>query len=491
MSLSRALVTPKVLFLSPEVAPFAKTGGLADVAGALPMALKRLGVDVRLVLPLYRTVRDGGFESRHLFKGLEIPFGNQVIQADVLETQMEEGVPVYLINREDLYDRPDLYGNAMGDYDDNLERFAFFAHAALRIIQSVDYKANLIHCHDWQTGLVPALLKGPLGHESFFEGMRTVFTIHNLGYQGLFPEEKFLVTGLPRDPFFLPEGLEYYGRIGLLKAGIEYADAITTVSPTYAREIQTPEFGLGMDGIVSHRKAFLHGILNGVDYRVWDPSRDSHLPRRYSLQDRSGKRYCKTGLINEMGLDADLAVRPLLGMVSRLDRQKGLDLLLAVLEDTLSLNAGLVILGTGDEQVEEALRKTVLRHPKRIGLRIGFDDPLAHRIIGGSDMFLMPSRYEPCGLTQMYALKYGTVPVVRATGGLEDTIASFDPDTGEGNGFKFKPYEPEAFLTSIREAVQCFEDTGAWEKVVTNTMKADYSWERSARVYMDLYESLL
>ena len=266
MSLSRALVTPKVLFLSPEVAPFAKTGGLADVAGALPMALKRLGVDVRLVLPLYRTVRDGGFESRHLFKGLEIPFGNQVIQADVLETQMEEGVPVYLINREDLYDRPDLYGNAMGDYDDNLERFAFFAHAALRIIQSVDYKANLIHCHDWQTGLVPALLKGPLGHEPFFKGIRTVFTVHNLGYQGLFPEEKFLVTGLPRDPFFFPEGLEYYGRVGLLKAGIQYADAITTVSPTYAREIQTSDYGMRMEGILQRRRDALYGVLNGVDY---------------------------------------------------------------------------------------------------------------------------------------------------------------------------------------------------------------------------------
>lgn len=481
----------KVLFLSPEATPFAKTGGLADVTGALPGALKRLGVDVRLVLPLYRMVREGGFESHPLLKGLKIPLGNQLLQADVLETKTQEGIPVCLVEREDLFDRPNLYGNAMGDYYDNLERFTFFAHAALRIAEILSFKPDLIHCHDWQTGLVPALLKGPYRESSPLGGTPTVFTIHNLGYQGLFPLEKLPLISLSSESFFHPEGLEYWGRISLLKSGIVYSEAITTVSPTYAKEIQTPEFGLGMDGILYRRRAALHGILNGVDYRIWDPSRDHHLPARYSPRTMAGKRLCKESLIQEIELSPSLSDRPLMGMISRLDTQKGLDLLVKILDDILSLDVGLVVLGSGDEHIQQIIQEAAKRHSGQVGIKIGFDEPLAHRIMAGVDIFLIPSRYEPCGLTQMYALKYGTVPVVRATGGLEDTIVSFDPHTREGNGFKFGPYEPKAFLGAIREALECFQDSKRWKKLIANGMKADFSWDRSARTYLELYESII
>jgi starch synthase len=481
----------KVLFLSPEAVPFAKTGGLADVAGALPNALRHLGVEVEVMLPLYRVVREREFQARPLLKDLAVPLGNSELTAQVLGAETEAGLSVYFIEREDLYDRPNLYGTPLGDYYDNLERFTFFAHAALETATTLSLKPNVIHCHDWQTGLVPALLKGPYRDSTSLGAPATVFTIHNLGYPGLFPADKLSLTGLSKDAFFHPEGLEYYGKVSLLKAGIVYSDAITTVSPAYAKEIQTAEYGMGMEGILRHRRAHLQGILNGVDYSLWDPSQDPHVPAHYSPRKMAGKKGCKEALIQEMGLDPTLSKRPLLGMVSRLDVQKGLDLLVQILDDILSLDVGLVILGSGDEQIQQAIQQAAQRYPGRISLRIGFDEPLAHRIMAGADIFLIPSRYEPCGLTQMYALKYGTVPVVRATGGLDDTIVQFISRTGRGNGFKFRPYEPAAFLKSIREAVALFTDLKAWRKLMANGMKADFSWEQSARKYLELYKSLL
>jgi starch synthase len=298
------------------------------------------------------------------------------------------------------------------------------------------------------------------------------------------------LTGLSKDAFFHPEGLEYYGKISLLKAGIVYSDAITTVSPAYANEIQTAEYGMGMEGILRHRRAHLQGILNGVDYSLWDPSRDPHIPEYYSPRKVASKQACKEALIQETGLDPTLGKRPLLGMVSRLDVQKGLDLLVQILDDILSLDVGLVILGSGDAQIQQAIQQAAQRYPGRISLKTGFDEPLAHRIMAGADIFLIPSRYEPCGLTQMYALKYGTVPVVRATGGLDDTIVPFISRTGRGNGFKFRPYEAAAFLKAIREAVALFTDLKAWRKLMANGMKADFSWEQSAQKYLELYKSL-
>jgi starch synthase len=481
----------KVLFLSPEAVPFAKTGGLADVAGSLPVALKRLGVEVHLVLPFYRVVREGNFEYRLLLKDLKVPLGNAELAARVWGSSTEEEAPLYLIEREDMYDRPNIYGNSLGDYYDNLERFTYFAYGALRIAEELDFKPHVIHCHDWQTGLIPALLRGPFRSSSWFSDTSTVFTIHNVGYPGLFPADRLPVTGLPPADFFHPEGLEYYGKISLLKAGIVYANVVTTVSEKYAQEIQTREYGMGMEGILKHRQAFLHGILNGVDYRLWDPARDSHLTAKYSPQKMSGKQQCKKALIQEMALDTALMKKPLLGMVSRLDAQKGLDLLVKILDDILALDVGLVVLGSGDERIQGAIQEAAQRRPGRIGLTIGFDEPLAHRIMAGVDIFLIPSRYEPCGLTQMYALKYGTVPIARATGGLDDTIVPFDPKTGGGNGFKFSAYEPNAFLEAIRKAVDLFQDPKAWQSLIANGMKEDFSWDRSARRYMELYRSLI
>lgn len=484
---------PKILFIASEAVPFAKTGGLADVAGSLPPALVRRGAEVRMVLPLYRAVRDGHFEMRPVARDLQVPLGVKQVRADILEAVTDGGVPVYLVEREDLYERPNLYGNPWGDYYDNLERYAFFCHAALRVPGAVSFRPDVIHCHDWQAGLVPALVKGPYAASRGLSQVSTVFTIHNLGYQGLFPEERLPVTGLPKDQFFHPDGLEYWGNISLLKAGIVYSDVVTTVSPTYAREIQTAEYGLGMEGVLQSKADALVGILNGIDVRAWDPMVDVHLPERYSPADLTGKAACKAALGREMGLDSGLGVkkRPFLGMISRLDVQKGLDLVLSVLDQVLAMDVGLVILGSGEEAIQEGLRGFAARHPGKVGLKIGFDDPLAHRIMAGTDMFLIPSRYEPCGLTQMYALRYGTIPIVRATGGLADTVYEFDERSGEGTGFRFHPYEPKAFLDAVARAVRVYDRKALWNKVRTNGMAADFSWDRSAGRYMDLYRSLV
>ncbi len=480
----------KILFLSPEAVPFAKTGGLADVAGALPAALKGLGNDVRLILPLYRVVREGDFPMRSVVEALEAPLGREKLVARILKTETEDGVPVYLIQREDLYDRPNLYGNEIGDYYDNLERFTFYAHAALRLCDALSFGPDVIHCHDWQTGLIPALIKGPYRDSRVLAKTPTVFTLHNVGYRGLFPAHKLPVTGLPADPYFTAEGLEFWGSMSLLKAGIVYSEAITTVSPSYAQEIQTSEYGMGMEGILHHRQAFLRGILNGVDYRLWDPARDRYLPANYSPGKMDGKRLCKASLIQEMDLDPSLRQKPLIGMVSRLGSQKGLDLLVQILDDILAKGVGLAVLGAGDESIQSAIARAAERHPGRVALKIGFDEPLAHRIMAGVDIFLIPSRYEPCGLTQMYALKYGTVPVVRATGGLDDTIIQFDRRTKGGNGFKFGPCKPEAFLSAIQQAVDLFKNHAVWKKLMAQGMAADFSWDRSARDYLKLYHSV-
>jgi starch synthase len=483
--------TLKILFLSPEAVPFAKTGGLGDVAGSLPGTLKRMDIDIRSALPFYRTVSEGDFEIYPLLDELKVPLGTALLKAKVLETRTDDDIPFYLIDREDLYQRPSLYGNSTGDYYDNMERFVFFAHAALRLIENIGFKPDVIHCHDWQTGLVPALLKGPYGGNPGLSGVSSVFTIHNIGYQGIFPEEKLGITGLPRDEFLSMDGLEFWGNISFLKAGIVYSDAVTTVSPRYAQEIQAPEYGMGMEGILQARRAFLHGILNGVDYSLWDPRHDHHIPFSYAPQKMAGKGRCKEALIKEMGLDESLKSRPLLGVISRLNGQKGFDLLVELLEDILAMDVGLVILGSGVETIQKAIEDAAERHPGRVGIFIGFSEPLAHRIMAGADIFLIPSRYEPCGLTQMYALRYGTVPVVRATGGLEDTIVQFDPGTNKGNGFKFGPFNSQAFLAAMREAVGCFQVSKTWNRLMRNGMREDFSWDRSARQYVELYESVI
>lgn len=481
----------KVLFLSSEVMPFAKSGGLADVAGSLPAALKHAGVDVSLALPFYRAIREGHFKSQMIIRDLEVPFREWTLKADILETSLPGDIPVYLVDREDMFDRPGLYGNSKGDYYDNLERFSFFSHAALRSAQAAGLSPDIIHCHDWQTGLVPALLKGPYRSSIGLSGAATVFTIHNMGYQGLFSPDSFSVTGLSGPQYFHSGGLEYWGNISLLKAGIVYADAVTTVSPTYSEEIMNHEYGLGMEGVLMSRRGSVHGILNGVDYNEWNPLKDNHISARYNLKSISFKKRCKKELLRETGLGLDLEDRPLIGMISRLDKQKGLDILMPALEEIIKLDTGMVILGSGDEGMEKALITAAARNPGRIAIHTGFNDPLAHRIMAGADIFLIPSRYEPCGLTQMYALKYGTVPVVRATGGLNDTIEHYNRQRSTGNGFKFVPYSSEALVSAVKQAVDLYGDKNTWKRLMKTGMKYDFSWDRSADRYMELYRSLL
>jgi starch synthase len=479
-----------VLFLASEVAPFAKTGGLADVAGSLPGALKRLGVDISVGLPLYRSVKEGSFERQLVFKGLPVPLASQTLLANVHATETEDGVPVYCFEREDLFDRPNLYRTGEGDYYDNLERFTFFSHASLLFAKATGMRFDLIHCHDWQTGLVPAYLGTLLRTDPFFSSTATLFTIHNIGYQGLFPAEKLSVCGLPPETY-QPEGIEYWGAISLLKAGIVYADAVTTVSPKYSQEIQAPEFGMGMEGILRKRSAVLHGILNGADYSVWDPGKDPYIVSHYDSERLSEKGVDKAALLKEAGLEPGLMERPVLGMISRLSRQKGCDLLIPILEELARMRVGIVILGEGEEAYEEDLRASAERCPETLAVKIGFDEALAHRIMAGADMLLVPSLYEPCGLTQMYALKYGTVPVVRATGGLDDSIEDFDPRTQTGNGFKFGPYDPKALLSAIQRAVELWADKETWEILMRKGMAASYSWDVSAARYLELYQSLV
>lgn len=480
----------KILFLSPEAAPFSKTGGLADVAGSLPGALARQGAEVLVVVPLYRVTREKGLDLRPAGLTLRVGLGVQTLAAHVYETEVEDRLKVYFIEREDMFDRPNLYGNLGGDYYDNLERFSLYGHAALRLAEALSFRPGVIHCHDWQTGLVPPLVKGPYGASETVGRVPTVFTIHNIGYQGLFPGEKLGVTALSGPDVYHAEGLEYWGNISLLKAGIVYATAVTTVSPRYSREIQTHEYGRGMEGVLRRREKDLHGILNGVDYGVWDPAVDRLIPCNYSPRHMSGKGRCKASLMTEMGIAPALHQKPLLAMISRLDTQKGLDLLLDILDALLDGEVSVVILGTGEAQIQEGLRQAAKRHPGKVGLEIGFNEGLAHRIMAGADLFLIPSRYEPCGLTQMYALRYGTVPVVRATGGLDDTIVGFDPRSGAGNGFKFSEHAAGPFLREIEGALALYKDEGIWGRIRENGMHADFSWDRSARLYLDLFESL-
>jgi starch synthase len=390
-----------------------------------------------------------------------------------------------LIRRDEFFDRPGLYGGPDGDYPDNPDRFIFFSRAALDLIRALRRRPDIVHCHDWHTGLIPAYLAETDREGGFFRDTRTVFTIHNLAYQGVFPEEVMDLTGLPHKLYHW-EGLEFFGKVNFLKAGIVYADRITTVSPGYAREILTPEFGEGLEGALRKRRSRLSGILNGVDEALWDPRRDPFLPANFGPGDLSGKRVCRAGLLKRLGLDAPPDT-PVAGVVSRLVRQKGIDLLMACLEDLMKLGVILVMLGSGDDSYRKGLRDLQRRYPGRLSLTLGFDEGLAHLIEAGSDLFLMPSRYEPCGLNQMYSLKYGTIPVVRAVGGLDNSVVEFDSATGRGNGFKFKEFRPDALLSAVRKALAVLVDPDLRAGIQSNGMRADFSWKRAARSYIRLY----
>ncbi|NOY52127.1 MAG: glycogen synthase GlgA [Deltaproteobacteria bacterium] len=478
----------KILFAASEVVPFAKTGGLADVAASLPSALKALGHDVRVIMPRYRSVGKAGIPIKEMGKKVAIRVGDEIHPGSLALAELPSGVPVYLVGYDPYFDREGLYGSGRGDYPDNASRFIFFSRAVLEAVKTLDFVPDILHLNDWQTALAALYLKTGRG-PAFSHEIASVFTIHNLGYQGLFARGEMPLTGLGWD-LFTPRGIEFYGKINFLKAGLIAADRITTVSRRYAEEIRTPEYGSGLEGVLQERSRDLVGIINGVDYSCWDPKTDPLIPARYSPDALDGKAVCKRALKKEFGLKGPQS-RPLIGCVSRLTDQKGFDLIVESAEKLSIMDLSLVVLGDGEERYRKGLAALVDAFPDRFGLRVGYNDSLAHLIEAGADFFLMPSRYEPCGLNQMYSLKYGTVPIVRATGGLDDTILSFDTGTGFGNGFKFSDYSSAALLKTLQEALAVYRIPAAWKRLRANAMACDFSWERSAREYVGLYEELL
>jgi starch synthase len=465
--------------ISSEAAPFAKTGGLADVVGSLPAALQACGDEVAVVIPRYGSIDLK--KARRVWEGLTIHFGPAAFPVTIYQAPAE--YPVYLVDCPPLFERKGFYGDSALDFPDNHIRFAVFARAALNVARFL-FRTEVFHCHDWQAGLVPAYLRTTFASDPTFLGCRTLFTIHNLGYQGLFPKTALAEVALPPEDVYRPDAMEFFGRVSYIKAGIAFADALNTVSPTYAREIQTPEYGFGLDGALRARSNVLTGILNGVDYLEWNPEIDPLIPAHYSEADVAGKEVCKRELLLEFGLAPEAMARPLLGIVSRFTRQKGTDILAEVIDEIVAQDVYLVALGTGDAEYEEFFSRMQLEHPGRVAVRIGFDNGLAHRIEAGADMFLMPSYYEPCGLNQIYSLRYGTVPVVRATGGLDDTIE-------EGTGFKFADYSGKALLEAVRAAILAFADRDAWLQMMRRGMRKDFSWKISAGAYSALYRRLL
>ncbi len=473
----------RILFCASEIVPLAKTGGLADVAGALPKALAARGIDVRLAMPRYRGITIAG----ERLGPVEVRVGDRAVTGALVEARLPGGhLPIWLVDQPALFDRPGLYGEGGRDYEDNLTRFTFFTRALLQWMGAQSWQPDVIHCNDWQTALIPAILAAE-GRDA-----ATVLTIHNLAYQGLFPAEQFPRTGLPRSMFTL-HGLEFWGQVNLLKGGLYFADLLSTVSETYAREIQTEEFGAGLDGVLRDRAGDLYGILNGVDYTAWDPAVDTLIPARYSADDLSGKAVCKQHLQRTFNLPEEPRT-PVVGMVTRLADQKGLDLVAEIVEDLLDLRVQFVLLGTGDPRYHVLFQELTARRPRQVGARLGFDNALAHQIEAGSDLFLMPSRYEPSGLNQLYSLRYGTVPVVRRTGGLADSIVDLTAETldrGTANGFVFETYAPEALSEALRRALETYRLPPVWRRLQQHGMRADFSWDRSAGRYQDLYERAL
>ena len=474
----------KILFVASEVTPFAKTGGLADVTAALPKTLKKLGHDVRVILPFYSEVERGGHGIRKGRKSVEVVIGGVMKKGLFRHTSLGD-IPVYLLESKEYFSRDNLYGTAAGEYPDNHRRFAFFCRGVLDLLKKMDFRPDVIHCHDWQTALIPLLLRREKGEDLFFSKTGVMFTIHNLAYQGLFAKESLAEMGLDSS-YFTIDCLEYYGKVNLMKGAILSADLITTVSETYCREIQTPELGNGLDGVLGVRNADLHGVLNGLDYDLWDPATDRGLFKNYSATAPAGKAANKKGLQKLLGLEPEADV-PVIGIVSRLTAQKGFDLLAELMPKFARSRLQLVILGTGDEKYLKLLQDIKARGAVNISVNIGFQSELAPKIYAGSDIFLMPSHYEPCGLGQMIALRYGAVPLVRKTGGLADTV--FDARDGaiEPNGFTFEEYTPEALWEAVSRSMQAFDDKGAWKKLMKRGMSCDYSWDASARKYEELY----
>ncbi|NUQ64915.1 MAG: glycogen synthase GlgA [Pirellulales bacterium] len=484
----------KILIATSEAVPFAKTGGLADVCSALPVELARLGHEAVLILPAYRQARYCGLPTAPMGIDFIVPIGSKTVTGHLLRSKLPGAdVPVYLIQQDYYFDREELYRLNGKDFTDNCERFVFFSRAVLEAVRLLELQVDVIHANDWQTGLIPAYLKIEYRNLPRYRQTASLFTVHNMAYQGQFWHWDMLLTGLDWK-YFNWHQMEYYGKLNLLKTGLVFADALSTVSPRYALEIQNPAFGCGLEGVLQSRRDVLSGILNGIDESEWNPDTDPLLAANYQVDTVAlGKPVCKAALQAEMGLP-QRAGAPLIGMIGRLADQKGFDLVAKVIPEWVARNdAQWVILGKGEPIYHELFKDLAQRHPDKVAVRLEFSDPLAHRIEAGADLFLMPSRYEPCGLNQMYSLKYGTVPVVRETGGLADTIVDATPQTlaaGTANGFSFREDNPLALSETLARAVDAYRRPEVWGQLIGTGMRQDWSWSRSAKQYVKLYEQI-
>ena len=476
-----------ILYCSPEVTPFSKTGGLGDVAGSLPKALAGAGCDIRVITPKYAGIKESTHKLKKVIDSISFKIGKRDEAGSLYEGKLPGSkVPVYFVSCDKYFVRKEMYQENGKDYEDNLERFSFFSMMVLHSIEKLGWQPDVIHCNDWQTALIPLYLKTTFKEKK----IGTLFTIHNIGYQGLFDKEKLSLTGLDLDIFNI-KGIEYFGKINLLKGGIIFSDIVTTVSPVYSKEIQTKDYGYGLEGVLKERSKDLYGIINGVDYDEWDPSSDDHISVRYSIKSIGRKKGCKKDLQKNCGLP--LTDRPVIGMISRLDDQKGLDILVEIMDELMHLDIQMVMLGTGKTIFHNILKKFKVKYKDKLSVNLFFDNTLAHKIEAGSDLFLIPSKYEPCGLSQLYSFKYGTVPVAHKTGGLADTITDYTPSTIANNkatGFLFSRYSPDDLLKAILLSLSVYEDKQTWKKIVTAGMKSDFSWKRPAKEYVRLYKEV-
>jgi len=473
-----------IAFVASECVPFSKTGGLADVVGALPKALASLGHQVSVYLPRYRQTKL--VDPQTVVRSITVPFDDTYRFCSVVTAGSSAGVRFYFVDYPPYFDREALYGTSAGDYPDNAERFALFSRAVLEASKVLGVP-HVFHCHDWQSALLPVLLRTLYAEDPAFQEVATTFTIHNMGYQGLFPPDILPLLMLPWDLLTISK-MEFFGQVNFLKGALVFADFVTTVSRKYSLEIQTTEYGFGLEGVLRNRAATVAGILNGVDYDVWSPQTDKFAAAKYSPQDLSGKAVCKQDLLNAFGVTSADPKVPVIGIVSRFAAQKGFDLIAQIMDRLAREEMIVVALGAGDKPYEEMFQRLNKQFPNKIAVKVAYDNAIAHKIEAGADMFLMPSRYEPCGLNQIYSLKYGTVPIVRATGGLDDTIEPWDARTGKGTGFKFTDYTGEALLATVKQALIAYRDQSSWQALMRNGMTRDFSWGASAREYGKVYE---
>jgi starch synthase len=485
----------KIFYVSSEVLPFVKTGGLAEVSGALPKALKELGHDIRVMMPNYRVVNERKYTLRDVIrlKDMDVEMRGKMVKANGKSAFLPDSkVQIYLLNFKQYFDRDGLYQDSAGrDYPDNAERFSFFCRGCLETLKLLQWQPDIIHCHDWQTALIPVYLKTILKDDPFFKGTAVLLTVHNLACQGVFDPSIVEVAGLPPDMFHPGSILELQGKVNFLKAGLMTADLISTVSQAYALEIQqNPESGMGLEGVLRSRSQSLVGTVNGVDYAEWNPETDTLIPHQYSASNLDPKVLNKQALLNQRGLTFDEEI-PLIGMVSSLNEQKGLDLLEQALDDMLAQKLQMVILGAGEEKYQKLLTRFAKKYPRQLSVNLRSDKTLTHLIQAGADMFLMPSRIEPGGTGQLHAMRYGTIPIVRAIGGLEETVQNYDSRTESGTGFVFKKYEKDDLLKAIERALKVYHDKKRWTKLMKNAMRQDFSWKATAEKYVKLYARIV